>query len=331
MKPAITAIRWAAPLAAILLATGCRTAPPPTPSAIVPDHPWSPTGLPMFDGEDGTVLTWADLIDAVAGAEIVVLGEEHDDGAAHRFQKALVGQAVATWPRVAVALEMVERDHQQTLDALLAGLMTEEAFLDSITSSPESRDWFEQSSLPVITAAAEGGGDVVAANAPRTYVRLARFEGWSALERQTESVRALYAIPEAIDQGPYRRRIEDLMRTNGVDPDRDRVDEVLRAQQVWDSTMAESTLNALKKASKVFLVVGRFHGDFRGGTVELLERARPFGRTLYVATLGTDARTLQEADRGRADIVIYTGGVPRPEPPIDPVDDAPEVAESSET
>ena len=35
----------------------------------------------MFDGEDGTVLTWADLIDAVAGAEIVVLGEEHDDGA----------------------------------------------------------------------------------------------------------------------------------------------------------------------------------------------------------------------------------------------------------
>ena len=113
------------------------------------------------------------------------------------------------------------------------------------------------------------------------------------------------------------------MRSYGKEPTREAVDEVLRAQQIWDSTMADSTLQALHDAEKVVLLVGRFHGDFAGGTVEEIRRRSTLVRVLYVTIINEDARRLRPEDLGRAEFVVYTGGVVRGEDPIDPTDDEP--------
>jgi len=292
-------------------------------TAIVPEHPWAPTGLPMFDGSNGMILTWASLIDAIARADVVVLGEEHDDSVAHRFQLAVVSQVLASWPKTAVAMEMLERDQQAEVDDYLSGKLTEVAFLEAVAPGDDSSLRFAEFYLPIIDAAGEEDASVVAANAPRKFVRMARTEGWDGIADQPEYQENLYVVPKSIDQGPYRTRIEELMRDNGKEPTREAVDEVLRAQQVWDSTMADSTLRALRHADKVVLLIGRFHGDFAGGTVEQIQKHNALARVLYVSTINENARRLRPEDVGRADLVVYTGGVATGDDPIDPIDDAP--------
>ena len=292
-------------------------------TAIVPEHPWAPTGLPMFDGSNGMIMTWASLMDAIAEADVVVLGEEHDDSVAHRFQLAVVSQVLATWPGSAVALEMLERDQQAEVNDYLAGTLTGSEFLEAVTGGPESTRSFAEFYLPIVDAAGSEEAPVIAANAPRQYVRMARTEGWDGLAARPESGQGLYVLPKRLDQGDYRRRIEELMRSYGKEPTREAVDEVLRAQQIWDSTMADSTLQALHDAEKVVLLVGRFHGDFAGGTVEEIRRRSTLVRVLYVTIINEDARRLRPEDLGRAEFVVYTGGVVRGEDPIDPTDDEP--------
>ena len=315
---------------------GCTTPGHPLPrtedglirTATVPAHPWAPTGLPMFEGDTGLVATWSDLMQGVAGADVVVLGEEHDDEVAHRFQLAVVEQTLASWPDTAIALEMLERDEQAAVDAYLTGTIDRDALLDAVTSSEGARSRFVEFYLPIVDAAARKGAAVVAANAPRRFVTMGRVEGWETLARRSETDRALYVIPSSIHQGAYRRRLEALMQEHDNDVDPDRVDSVLRAQQIWDATMADSTLNAYHDAGKVILLVGRFHGDFAGGTIEVIHDRNPLVDVFYASTINEDRRALQEADRDRADLVIYTGGAPRGSDPIDPMDDTPEEADS---
>lgn len=292
-------------------------------SAIVPEHPWAPSGLPMFEGETGRVATWADLFDGIAWADVVVLGEEHDDEVAHRFQLAIVKQMLASWPKTAVALEMLERDQQEELEAYLAGDLDRAGLLEEVTSSEASARDFAAFYLPIVDAAGAQGAPVVAANAPRRYVRMARLSGWEELENLPPEEQQLYDIPRQMDEGEYRRRIEELMHKHDQEPTRENVDAILRAQQVWDRTMAKSVLRALGDVEKVVLLVGRFHGDFAGGTVEQLHTQDPFVKVLYVSTIDEDERTLRAEDRDRADLVVYTGGVSTAPEEIDPIDDMP--------
>ena len=278
--------------------------------AIVPVHPWAPRGLPMFEGETGRVATWSDLMEGIAWADVVVLGEEHDDATAHRFQLAVVEEMLATWPKTTIALEMVERDEQIALDAYLAGEQDQEDFLAIVAGSEEGRETFAAFYLPIVDAAAEQGTPVVAANAPRRHVRTARLEGYASLRSLDAEQKAHFDIPSSLDEGAYREAIEELMRENDVVASRDDVDAVLRAQQLWDRTMALSLLRALDKGmTKAVLLVGRFHGDFKRGLIAQLRKEDPFLHILYVSSINVDARTLLDQDEGRADIVVYTGGV----------------------
>ena len=47
-------------------------------------------GLVICRGDDGQVVGWDQVMDAVAGADVIVLGEEHDDPVGHGFQLAVV-------------------------------------------------------------------------------------------------------------------------------------------------------------------------------------------------------------------------------------------------
>lgn len=282
----------------------------------------------MFEGETGRIATWSDLMEGVAWADVVVLGEEHDDEVAHRFQLAIVEEMLATWPKTAVALEMIERDEQDALDAYLAGEQDRETFLAAITSSEKGEETFAAFYLPIIDSAGETSAPVVGANAPRRHARMARLEGYKSLRTLEPEERKLFDIPPHLDDGAYRDEIEKLMLEHEMSPTHGDVEAILRAQQLWDRTMAVSVLRALDAGmTKAVLIVGRFHGDFARGTVAQLRTARPLLDILYISILSEDVRVLQDEDRDRADLIVYTGGVSTAREPIDPIDDLPEEEE----
>ena len=89
----------------------------------------------------------------------------------------------------------------------------------------------------------------------------------------------------------------------------------LRAQLVWDATMADSVADALKAGHEpVALVIGRFHVGFDGATVEYIRRTRPGADVLTIVIVDSWSDELAEEDRGRGDIVIYAGPIDRGEP-----------------
>jgi hypothetical protein len=95
------------------------------------------------------------------------------------------------------------------------------------------------------------------------------------------------------------------------------------AQLVWDATMGASIAKARRSgARKVVHIVGQFHSDFNGGTVQELRRHLPHAHVLTITMQRDEPDALREEDRDRADIVIYTGKRP-PEPPEDPQGEQP--------
>lgn len=337
-------LRLAASLgAACLLALGaCSTRDPfanpfndPKPGwATVPNDPFAPRGLPMFDGTRGTVLTWFDLSQAIDWADVIVVGEQHDDAVAHSVQLAIVEETMARFPRTAVSLEMLERNEQADVDAYLRGEIDAEAFIERTGS----RNWAGKDTWivwyqPIIDAAKVRGERVIAANAPRPYVRRARLEGYDALKALPPEERALFDLPAKPDKPAVFRRFSEVMR--GMHGDEPPTEEGLRAgfrsQSLWDATMAASIVRArdtgraqpggAPAARKVIHLVGQFHSDFEGGLVEELSALDAGLRILVISVQRRDSRVLDPADRGRAAIVMYSGGVSAPSPTPGPVPD----------
>ena len=77
----------------------------------------------MFEGETGRVATWDDVMEGVAWADVIFLGEAHDHREGHQFQTALVEDALERFPGTVVSMEMFERNDQEAVDAYLRGEM----------------------------------------------------------------------------------------------------------------------------------------------------------------------------------------------------------------
>jgi uncharacterized iron-regulated protein len=290
-----------------------RPADPSPKERLLPSQPFAPRALPMFSGRDGRVVTWAELMDAAARSDVVIVGEQHDDAVAHAVELAVVSDVLASFPGSALSLEMLERHEQHEVDAYLAGELELAAFIEATGSANWSgKQRWEDSYGRLVEAAKRTGSPVIAANAPRSYVRLAGREGYDALRSLPSDEQALFDLPDSLDDGAYRARLVELMtESRGEPPTDEQVERALRPQMVWDATMARSIAAALaarpNDAAKVVHIVGRFHSDFDGGTVLELMKADPFARILVVSLCNSARRDLDSEDQARADIVVYTG------------------------
>lgn len=267
-----------------------------------------PRTLPIIEGRSARPESFEAVVTNLAEAEIIVVGEEHDDLLAHRFQVELVRGLHERCPELVLSLEMVERDQQKPLEEYLEGAIDDRTFVETIRSGSRGQNTFIKHCLPLIRLAKQLNIPVVAANAPRMLVRAARVEGYEHLESMPPETRRLFDIPDQLDDGPYRRRVEQLMWNAGSIIDRTQIDAFMRAQELWDQTMARSVLGALEAGGDpVVLVVGRFHGDFGGGTINRILEERPDVDLRYVVTIGGPPGRLRLEDADRADHVIYTG------------------------
>jgi len=285
-----------------------------------------PRELAMFDGSGRLALDWADLLEAVRLADVVVVGERHSDATGHAVELALAADALRLWKGTALSMEMLTRANQAAVDGYLAGKLTEDEFIQQAGVA----DWAGKGTWakwyqPLLDAAKAAGARVVAADAPREYVDLARTGGYTALRRLPEAERGLFDIPAGDTRGAYYRRFRDEMRDHAPPPTPEEkpkpeaakepphamasreVAAMFRAQQVWDATMAASILKAKEGgADRVIHFVGGFHSDFDGGLVRRLRRGAPGLRVLTISLVPVHTHRLRPEDRARADIVAYT-------------------------
>ncbi|MDP6891097.1 MAG: ChaN family lipoprotein [Phycisphaerales bacterium] len=278
------------------------------------------TSLLVLDGRTGDELGWETFMSRLGDADVVVLGEQHDDATGHAVQLAVVEDMLDRSPGSGgVALEMLERDEQILVEDYRDEIIDAETFaeLSSSTSWSGTGSW-EAWYQPIIDAAIERDAAVIAANAPRRYVRLARTDGWERLDDLDASRKTLVDRPDTPMTGGYRDRFIELMSGHD-DPDAGTDEEAraeavelaesyFRSQQVWDATMAASVSEALRQSGPpVMLLIGRFHSDSEGGTPQQIRRLHPAAHVVTISLEPECGEVVFDEAMPQADFIVCTG------------------------
>ena len=89
----------------------------------------------VYDTQRGAFSDFEAMLADLARADVVFVGEQHDDPNTHRLEQAMLDGLRRRRVPVTVSLEMFERDVQPVVDRYLAGAITEAQFLQ------EGRPW----------------------------------------------------------------------------------------------------------------------------------------------------------------------------------------------
>jgi uncharacterized iron-regulated protein len=318
---AVTSYRWMAALSALaLVSTACRSTH--TPKLTPPPSAERLQALQLFEGETGKAATWQQLEAQVDGADVVVIGELHGHPLGLPYATLLYQGSLDRNPETALALEFVSRDLQYALDAYSADLIDYDSLQDAVNASRGST---VKPHGPMIEASREAGRPIYAANAPRIYTTAARKKGYETLAGLNAEQKRLFDIPDPMPGPEYRQRFFDFMN-GGHDPEptgeeaeqpkeaaepTEAMLSVFRSQALWDGTMSSTTSKAVEDGNKpVFLVVGQFHCDSNGGTLELLRLKQPNAKILVVSVSDVWSDELLEDDMGKADFIVFVGPFP---------------------
>lgn len=279
-------------MASLLLSTGCRS---------LGAAAMEPPGYTIFH-PDGTEISQEELVSEAARADVVLVGETHDNPAAHHLEYALFKGLLERRaepggpPGVSLSLEMLARDLQGLTDEYLSGLITERHFLAA------SRPWgnYGRAYRSTLNLAKEEGVPVIAANAPRRYVNLVARQGRQALTRLSPEARNWIApLPYDGASPAYRAKlkaVEDRIKAPGPgnpvthSPHGDGTEPAVPlginpdAQALWDATMAWSVAEARKQRPEnlVMHISGAFHCEGGLGIPEHLTRYDPAATVLII-------------------------------------------------
>lgn len=244
------------------------------------------------------------LAAVAARSEVVFFGEQHNDGNAHRLQRALLESVARRRADVVLSLEMFERDVQPVLDAYLAGRIDEATFLAAARPWPN----YQADYRPLVEFAKAKGWRVLAANVPRPIANAVSKTGLSAVRALPDSARGWAARDFWCPKDDYFERFGASMGGHGPTTP-EGMQMFYEAQCVKDETMAESIVAARTgpAAPLVIHMNGSFHSDFRDGTAERVTR-RSVKDVLVISAMPVpDLDAVKpKADRARGAWLIYT-------------------------
>lgn len=163
----------------------------------------------VYDAE-GNPSSFEAMAEALASADVLFIGETHDDPIVHYLQRELLQRAFVDHHErgVVLSMEMFSRDVQHIMDEYLADLITDSHFRSS--SSP----WVNYATdySPLVDFSKVHSIAVVAANAPRRYVNRVTRLGPDALYDLPDYVRDFLApLPYAGASDAYRAEWDALM------------------------------------------------------------------------------------------------------------------------
>jgi len=279
----------------------------------------------VYDSKRKRVIDFEAMSAALAKADIVFLGEQHDDPRTHQLEAAVLeGIARRRQGPVVLALEMFERDVQQPLDAYLARNIAESDFLSG------SRPWPNYSAdyRPLVEFARARGWPVIAGNVPRRYASMVARGGLASLDTLPPRARALIASDLSCPRDAYWERFQETMGDMSghgmqLTPEQRSatVWRTYEAQCIKDETMAESIVAAFRAhGPPVVHANGAFHSDYGLGTAARVKRRLRDAKVVVVSFVPVaDLDSIDgKANRKLGDYVVFTLETPKPDAPARP-------------
>jgi uncharacterized iron-regulated protein len=267
------------------------------------------TRYKAFDSK-GRAVKLEEIIGTLDGADVLFVGETHNDATGHMIEAELLrraderySQAAGRKRSLALSLEMFERDVQTIVDEYLGGFITERHFLLS------SRPWnnYETDYKPLVEYARAHRLPVIAANAPARYVSRVSAQGPASLASLSKEARGwLPPLPYPEASAVYATKFNQFMsggaaasqpasaQPSGQSPANPHGGaHLLEAQTLRDASMAYAVSEFLKHGRDplVIQVNGTFHSEERMGVPEQLAYYRKKARAVVVTIIPDAGRT----------------------------------------
>ncbi len=218
-----------------------------------------PRGTWVVPTQQGPTLTPAiEVLERATRASIVLLGEQHDSTAHHRWQRESLEALHAVRSNMVLGFEMFPRRLQPVLDRWVAGTLRPSEFL---AQAEWKNVWGfdEKLYLPLFEFARDRRVPMLALNVERALVREVGKVGFDAVP---EATRAGVTRPAAPSEA-YVDWLFDIFgkhrKPDPAKPALTRDDAGFRrfvdAQQTWDRAMAQVLVQAVQRADRP-LVVG---------------------------------------------------------------------------
>lgn len=293
----------------ILALTACAMSPAPLGN---PENPY-PLVQPPQIGEiihlpTGVKVNEAEMLAAVTTAQLVYVGETHDNPASHRLELLVLQAMNERWPgQVSLGMEMFTPKQQPALDRWVAGQLSEKAFL-------KEADWAGTWSMDfafyrdLLIYARDQRIPVVGLNAEKDLVKIV---GRKSLDELSGEDRA--RLPEMDMNDPYHTALVKAIYGGHAAGD-NRLAGFQRVQTLWDEAMAEAIANhlltCLDGSRRMVVVAGGNHVRHGFGIPRRVFRRVPTSYTL----VGSQEIVIAEDKRDR----LMDVEIPRfPMPPYD--------------
>lgn len=287
MAPRCGAMIWLA-LALIAAAPACahraaRGAPKGWPA----DADW------IVDGRTGQRGGFDRMIEDLAGADVVFIGEDHHNPHHHEAQRRIAEALLARKPRLALGMEMLQTDAQATADRWVSGEIDLDAFL---RETDWRRTWAFPIELyrPILELAREKKMPVVALNTPSATVKRVREVGVDGLAPEERA-----ALPEMdLTSADYQALFREAFGKFHEMPE-DRFQRFFSIQVLWDETMAESVARAMRDDAAgsrrpMVVLAGYMHLTRRLGIPSRVERRLPAVKSRVVLAVPVEEDTPDE-------------------------------------
>jgi uncharacterized iron-regulated protein len=269
----------------------------------------------VFHSDDKKFADFEYMLSELAKADVVFVGEQHNDAATHRLELAILEGLARRRGSIIVSLEMFERDTQKALDDYMAGKISEPEFLKV------SRPWpnYATDYRPLVELAKVKGWRVVAGNVPRKYASQVGRNGLAVIDKLPEEERAMIAAEVTAPNDDYFKKFSETMSSHpgaagqkrSEEEERAMMERFYQAQCVKDDTMAESIAKAFTNAGETKPLVvhfnGAFHSDYRLGTAARTRKRLPKARVQVVSIVPLEQLDSIKTDdyRKRGDFVVF--------------------------
>jgi uncharacterized iron-regulated protein len=266
-------------LGLVLVALGCAKSnpahsPPPAESAparwqakLDIDHPL--VGV-ILDVAAQRRVSEAQLIARVQAADIVLVGETHDNPDHHVLEAGLLQAFSTSHHAPAVVFEMLDRQQQPAIDASLAAHPGDADALARAVAW-ESSGWPEWSMYrPVFDAALASHGPILAAGIDRNAAMGIAHEGVAALDPALVQTFGLAAPLQAEVQATMRHEMSEVHC--GLLPE-GMLDSMVLVQRARDALLAERLHEGVEASRGALLIAGAGHVRRDQGVPAQLTRA----------------------------------------------------------
>lgn len=220
----------------------------------------------------GEPIALEEIIDDVESVDVVYLGESHRVDRHHRFQADIVQSLVDRGKSVVLGIEQMEAIYQPILNQYNEGDLSFDKLAELTTWAERWKNFLDYK--PILEAVQQGGGTVVALNAPRETIRTIGRQGMAALTQKQKETLA----PEwSFDDPLYRRWMDELMLVHMAFSE-EMLEQVFHAQVMRDETMAHTMTHALADAGDNTIGVvlcGSGHASFGLGIPQRMTRRNP--------------------------------------------------------